>query len=286
MRNALYVANYHDVSWEDSFLTRALYGTLRPDVFRDHLAWYGAHGDLVSTPEALARLERGEGFARPTFCLWFDDGFAGVRRHALPECRARGITAAQSLCSRFVCREEFYYLAKASYLAGTDGLRFLRSRLRTIRPDVPLKLREWMKVSFSTELVGAIDEVYRRFTTPAFRDDAWRLYDDADGNRRLAEEGWLIANHSAAHYPAVEGRPWEEVESDFRECGKLVAGYEGSDRYWVSPFSFVPDTRREALKGCAVLVQVENRANTAETFRSGIVYRFDPGIRRTPAIPT
>ena len=166
--------NYHNVSWEDSLLSRGFYGTLRPDLFRDHLEWYRRSGDLVSTKDALAQLSAGEPFKRPTFCLWFDDGYTGVRQHALPVCQSYGITAAQSLNSRFVKREEMYYMAKLSFLAMTDGLRFLRSRLRKLHPHMPIKFRYWLKEVFSAEIVAVIDEVYRMFTRASFREDAFR----------------------------------------------------------------------------------------------------------------
>lgn len=285
MRQALYVMNYHNVAWEDSLLTRALYGTIRPDIFRDHLAWYKAHGDLVSTRDALDRLASGRSFGRPAFCLWFDDGFSSVARHAIPLCKEYAVTAAQSVVSRFVLREEFYYLAKVSLLAMTDGLRFLRSRLRTLDPGVPLRFREWLKSSFSLEAVGAIDEVYMRFTTPAFRADAWRLYADYDQIRFTADEGWLIANHSAAHYPIVDHRAWDDIEADLEECGRIVRDFEGADRYRVSPFSVAEGERRERLLHSAMLVQVENRANTPDTFQTGVIYRCEPGMGRAPVLP-
>lgn len=114
--------------------------------------------------------------------------------------------------------------------------------------------------------------------------DSWRLYEDVAANQRLVDAGGLIVNHSAAHYPVVERRSWEEVCADFRECGVLTRGLQGSDRYWASPFSFVQTAHLEALKSSAVLVQVENRAYTMQSLRPGILYRHDPGMRRAPEI--
>ncbi len=284
MRPGLHILNYHNISWENSLLTQGLLGNHRPDIFREQLGFYSRHGDLISTDEALSRLRNGTAFKKPTFCLWFDDGFAGVRTHAFPACKELGITAAIAVNSRFVLRQEMFYVAKLSFLAAIDGLRLVRDQIGRDCPEIPLKMRSWIKRNFRSDFVPLIDDVYNQCTTAQFRADAFRIYDTAEGIRSLSNAGWLISNHTAAHYPLSERRSWTEIKAHYDECAPLVAQLKGNSRLLVTPFSFLPDVFAEHLKRHGLVVQVENRINTPETFQSGVIYRHDPGYRRVPAI--
>ncbi len=254
MKPGWYILNYHNVGWENSLFTQALSGNHRPDVFRGHVEYLAEVGELLSVDEGLSRMRDGKSFNGPAFSFWFDDGFAGLRRHALPVLKEHRVTAAVSVVSRLVLREEMYYMSKLSFLARTDGLRFVRSRLRRLCSDRPLRIRGWMKSNFRLEFLPLIDEVYNRFTTESFRKDAFRIYDDEKGIQALADAGWLITNHSAAHYPLSESLGWEDVESGFDECSSLVRRFSTDDPFWVTPFSYLPQAYVESLKERCVIV--------------------------------
>jgi hypothetical protein len=267
MRPGWYILNYHNVDWEDSILSRAIGGTVRPDVFRGHLQTLRRLGRFISIPEGQDLLEGGEPIAEPLFSLWFDDGFAGVREEALPICRELGVRGALSVCSRFVLRTELFWRCKLSYLAHGDGIRLVRSRLRRDHPDLPLRVRAWTLDSFGPDVIAAIDEVFEHHTTEAFRRDAFRIFETPDGLRELASAGWTITNHGAAHYPLPPQLEFRAVEAAFDECETLVRDYNPANRYWVIPFSGSAH-HLEDLQRRAVVVEVARSRNTVESWRA------------------
>ena len=48
MKAGWHIFNYHDINYEDSILTRAIGGTIRPDVFYSHLQELSKVGELIS----------------------------------------------------------------------------------------------------------------------------------------------------------------------------------------------------------------------------------------------
>ena len=280
MRGGWYILNYHNVDWEDSILSRAIGGTVRPDVFRGHLRTLCRLGRFISVPEGQRILDAGGRIDEPLFSLWFDDGFAGVREHAFPICQELGIHGAVSVCSRFVLRTELFWRCKLSYLAHVDGIRLLRSRLRKEHPDLPLRVRAWTLDNFGPDVIAAIDEVYAQLTTEEFRRDAFRIFETSDGLRELASAGWTITNHAAAHHPLPPQLKYEAVEAAFDECETLVRKYNPDNRYWVIPFSG-SGRHLQQLKRRAIVVEVARSPNTIESWRAtGRVFRHAaPAVR-------
>ena len=119
MRAAWYVINLHEVNWESSLFTRGLGGVMSPDLLRRRVEQLRSLGEIIPVQRGLEMLHAGEEFRAPVFSLWFDDGFAGVRRYALPILQEYGITAAVSICSRFVGRREMFWRATLSFLSFT-----------------------------------------------------------------------------------------------------------------------------------------------------------------------
>ncbi|MCX6907193.1 MAG: polysaccharide deacetylase family protein [Verrucomicrobia bacterium] len=283
MQNAWHILNYHDVSWESSIFTRGIGGTVSPDMFRKQVETLKRMGSVISIQRGLDILKRGEPISEPLFSLWFDDGFAGVRRHALPICREHGITAGISVCSRFVDRREMFWRCVLSFLSFCDGLRVLRSRLRPLGYMPGESLKRWSLDHFSEDMIRIINDVYCSLTTDLFRLDAFRLFDDREGLKVLANEGWLIANHTQAHYP-VGPSPGEVFTTrEFQACAPLLEELGGHSRIWVAPFAggnYKDPTNRmfyEQLtrRHQTLLIGVENMANTSKTFRNyGRVFRF------------
>lgn len=283
MRPAWYVLLYHDVSWEESPFLRGIGGMVcPPDVFRDHLEHLGRLGRLVCVPEGLERAARGA-LDRPLFSIWFDDGYAGVPRYALPILREFGVDGACSVCSRFVLRRELFWRAKLSYLAYVDGLRFLRSRLRRLGLGRDARVRDFTLDRFSDEVLDDIEAVFERFTSPEMRRDAFRLFAGPDDLRRLRAEGWLLANHTAAHHPVGEDGLIDRFEEQFSECESLFEDlFQTRSGFWVLPF----DRRRSArlferFEECAGprrLVLVGNRANDPQSLARRRIHRITAPI--------
>ncbi len=269
MQPGWYIVNHHDVQYEDSDLTRAIGGTTRPDVFRHHVAALSQHGRFISIAEGQATLERGQDFREPTFSLWFDDGYAGLATHVRPVCDEFGIQPALSICSRFILREEMFWRVKLSVLSQGNGLAALRERVRARHATVPDRLRTWSLHNFSTALVDAIDEVYSACVTARARTEAFRLFLTVAQVGELAEAGWLITNHTAAHYPLASTVGWDAVRGGFDECEALVRRFNPGNRYWVTPFGFGSEHYLPQLMAAATVVEVGDRRNTAATWRSG-----------------
>lgn len=232
-----YILLYHDVSWEESPFTRHIGGTCPPDVFREHVRVCSELGQLVSVREGMEKLKGGEA-AAPFFSFWFDDGFAGVRKYAAPILAERGVTAATSVCSRFANRTEMFWRFKLSYLQSLDAGRHLQARLRRhgyARSDL---IRQFSLNRFSDEVLSIIAALYDEAANRCVQEDAFRIFDTPAGLAELHDRGWVIANHSAAHYPIGEKHLCEMLVDQFQECERFIQDLIGTaSEFWVSPFA-------------------------------------------------
>jgi hypothetical protein len=232
-----YILLYHDVSWEETPFVRHIGGTCPPDVFRDHLLACKRLGTLVSVQEGTARLMSGT-VSSPLFSFWFDDGFAGVRKYAMPILADHGVTGATSICSRFISRAEMFWRFKLSYLHSIDAGRHLRARLRPLGFSMSAGVLYFSMDRFGPDVLSIIDTLYDEAVPAAMRDDAFRLFETPDGVRELYSKGWVVANHSAAHYPIGEKHVNHMLMDQFDECASWIQAVTGVDcNYWVFPFS-------------------------------------------------
>ena len=267
--NGWYILVYHDVSWEESSFVRHIGGTCPPDVFQDHVRACRNLGELVSVRDGMNRFSSGKVDA-PLFSFWFDDGFAGVRKYAAPILEDFGVTGATSVCSRFLERKEFFWRLKLSYLQSVDGGRLLRSRLRKLGFSSGQHIRSFTLDRFDQEVLGIVDTLFDEAVSEPVKQDAFRIFDKADGIAELGRRGWVIANHSAAHYPIGEAHVLDIMIEQFRECEAFLRDLmgQGSD-FWVFPFDRNVDTRAidmlQDVCGDRSLVLVRNRVNFVPT---------------------
>jgi len=236
MKNGWYILNYHDISWEENDLMRGIGGSFPPDIFRDHLDNFNRYGKIVSVQEGFAQYQKGT-IKAPLISIWFDDGFAGVRKYAFPILETYNVKAAISINSRFTLNEEMFWRCKLSFINQVDGMRFLRSKLRKYGYKTNMLIKVFVLDHFCDEIVEAIDRVYNLFTREYFRRDAFRIFDNFDGIKELQNNGWEIANHSASHYPVGESSYIHKFKDEFMECEKAINSYLGiKTRFWVVPF--------------------------------------------------
>jgi peptidoglycan/xylan/chitin deacetylase (PgdA/CDA1 family) len=236
MRPGWYILLYHDVSWEQNPYLRGIGGTCPPDLLRSHLQALSRLGRLASPDQAFADWTSGK-IDRPVFSFWFDDGFIGVRKYALPILQQHGITGAISVCSRFVLRRELFWRFKLSFLSACDGLRLLRSRLKPLGYVAGRSVKQFTLDHFSIEVAEMIDAVYRQCTSEHQRADAFRLFARIDDLQSLKQEGWIVTNHSAAHYPVSESSAIDLFAAQFQECAADLDELLRAERkYWVVPF--------------------------------------------------
>lgn len=285
MRPGWYILLYHNVSWEDDPYTRGIEGmTCPPDMFAEHVECLRSIGELVSIPEGIKRLEEAR-TGHPLFSFWFDDGLAGVRRYALPALAQHNCSAAMSVCSRFFHRKEFFWRFQLTYLNYLDGLRFLRSRLRKHGFIPGMSVKDSTLDSFSESILQAIHQLYEEFTSAEVRQDAFRLFETEEGLRKLATENWVIANHTAAHYPVGEAQCLRFLEGQFRECeAAIIEAFGEPSGFWVLPFDRHrrrSETLSEAFAACAEerwLVLVGDRRNTPITLGQKHLFRIKAPI--------
>jgi hypothetical protein len=236
MRPGWYILLYHDVSWEQNPYLRGIGGTCPPDLLRSHLQALSRIGRLASPNQAFADWTSGK-MDRPVFSFWFDDGLIGVQKYALPILQQHGITGAISVCSRFVLRRELFWRFKLSFLSSCDGLRLLRSRLKPHGYVAGQSVKQFTLDHFSLEVAEKIDEVYRQCTSEHERADAFRLFARVDDLQSLKQAGWIITNHSAAHYPVSERSAIDLFAPQFHECAADLGELLSAERkYWVVPF--------------------------------------------------
>ena len=283
MNPGWYILNYHDISWEDSAYTRAIGGNLPPDIFRSHLDALNKNARLVSIPDGFQHFRRGE-IDEPLVSIWFDDGLAGVRKYALPLLEQAGIKAAMSVNSKFMLREELFWRSKLSFLTFTDGMRFLRSKLRPHGFKTAMSVRSFTLDHFTTDIVTAIDEVYRHFSDELDHQDAFRLFDDVNGIAELQRQGWEIANHSASHYPVSEDSYIHQFSAEFGRCESALQQHLGlNSRFWVMPFdrngkrsARLTDVFEQEDGRDRTLALVGHKVNTSLQKQGNRLYRIYP----------
>ena len=231
-----YILTYHDVSWEESSLIRGIGGTCPPDVFRDHVRTCATMGMMVSVQEGNDRLRR-NAVPHPMFSFWFDDGLAGVRRQAAPILSEYGVSGAMSVCSRFTSRTEMFWRFKLSYIHGAGADIELREKLRALGVTDSYLVRHFVLDTFCDDVLAAIDQVYALVADPFMQEEAFRVFDTPEGLSELYRAGWILANHSAAHYPIGESGVEVSVLDQFLECEHFLVDLTGEEStFWVLPF--------------------------------------------------
>lgn len=285
LRPAWHILLYHDISYEETPYTRGIEGgTLPPDLLRDQVETLRRVGDLVGVDEGLRRTRSGEPLRRPMFSFWFDDGFAGVRQHALPILDEVGVSAAMSVCSRFVDRSELHWRLALSWLRHVDGLRHVRAALRDRLAGLPAgtPLRASTMDRFEPRIAQCILDLHQKMTTPAQREAAAALFDDRAGLRSLRDAGWLLCNHSAAHWPIGEAAAIDHFAAQFEECANDLSDLLTSDPdLWVLPFDRSRHRAASLLQEFAAagshdnrfLVLVGNRPTAREDLDRRTIYR-------------
>src|SRR3990167_5164550 len=116
-------------------------------------------------------------------------------------------------------------------------MRFLRSRLRKWGYQGPQSVKRFTKEHFSEEIRQVIREVFCKFTSEQQRQDAFRLFDTWEGVKELRDAGWLIANHTASHYPVDEASALGFFQRQFEVAEESLQSELGEpSQCWVLPF--------------------------------------------------
>lgn len=280
MKTGWYLLTYHDISWEENIYMKGIGGTCPPDIFEDQVKEFSKNGELVSFEEGLKRCNENN-INSPLFSFWFDDGFKGNRIYGKPILDKYNITAASAVCSRFVLKKELFWCAKLSYIFYKGYMPILKNELYPLGYKSNLLVKNFTLNNFSLEILSIIDNVYNEITTERERLSAFDLFDNTEGLKELKKAGWLITNHSAAHYPIGEERninlfknQYKESEEDLKELME-----KGSD-YLSLPFDRSITLRSPKiyqyfpeLGNNKHIVFGGRRVNTPQNTPSKIIYR-------------
>ena len=281
-----YLLLYHNVSWEESPFLWHIGGTCPPDIFRDHVEECSRLGDLVSIQDGFEVIQKGK-IDRPLLSFWFDDGFAGVRKHAAPVLAEWGITGATSVCSHFATRKELFWRLKLSYLNAVGAGGRLRSRLHKYGCSLSDSLSEFTLTNFRFELLDIIDELFKEVASSVDQERGVDLFDGPDQLRSLYEQGWVIANHSASHYPNRNGLTQNVILKEFEDCDTFIDSITGGpSSFWVAPFGTMSPNYVDAIireYDSKTIVLVGGTGNTPVSAGPGrILYRVNvPSNDRT-----
>ena len=279
LKNALYILNYHDINWELGPINSGIGGTFSPEMFNEHLKCLSDDFQFVSISEGINRL-RNNNINSPLLSIWFDDGLIGVRKYGYDILEDFGIKAAVSINSNFLLRKEMFWRFKLSYIASTDGLKVLRSRFKKYGYSIKNNVKDFSINNFSKDILDVIDLTYKEFSAEYFREDAFRIFDNVEGIKFLLNNGWVIANHSASHYPITEQSAIAIMNEEFIKCEREIQNCFGiSTSFWVAPFDR-PQYRADKLfekfndinDGSKYLVMVGNQINYQ--IRDNIIYRL------------
>lgn len=277
-----YILLYHNVSWEEDAFLQRIGGTCAPDIFRAHVEFCKSEGTIVSVQVGIKKL-RDCKIDGPMFSFWFDDGFLGVRKYAAPILADADVAGATSICSRFVLRREFFWRFKLSYLFSIMGAGRLRAALGMGEEHSQVLIRDFTLMEFSPDLLRIIDGLFDRWASHAVQKSAFTIFETEEGLKTLQARGWLLANHSAAHYPLNAKQSCDVMLEAFKECDLFMKGVFGEEsEYWVVPFGTGMNRQcLDLIKGMSPRKEVAlvgNRVNTPRTAADGVIYRINAPV--------
>jgi hypothetical protein len=120
--------------------------------------------------------------------------------------------------------------------------------------------------------------VYDKYTTEEFRQHAFDVFDDRNGLLHLKENGWIVANHSAAHYPLSISLGERFIQDQFQECADACGDVISDATIVVLPFEYNfqdgVDAAYRKLLPDQLVVPVQNRPNTVSSYQAGFIYRY------------
>ena len=186
LEKAWYILLYHDVNYEVNPLINGIGGTIAPDIFEDQIKTASQLGDLVSVDEGLKILLENK-IKSPLISIWFDDGLIGVRKNAYDIIKPYGISPALSISNKFFIERKNVWRFMLSFIANTDYLRVLRSRLRKYGYVNEHKVSDFTLNNFSDDILYEIQNLYEEICPEFIQKDNFRVFDDLNGVAFLKE---------------------------------------------------------------------------------------------------
>ncbi|CAN1531781.1 NodB homology domain containing protein [Flavobacteriaceae bacterium] len=282
MKKGWYILNYHDINWEENVFMKGIGGTYPPDIFYKQMKLYADNARLMSVEDAY-KLYKNNQITEPIFSIWFDDGLAGNRKYALPILEEFNTKAAISLNSDFFLHQDIFYGNKLSYILFNDGMRFLRTKLKTngYYLNVNTSIKDFSKSNFDLKLNKIIDDLYNEMTNENIRKEAFKLYDNVENIKTLIDHKWTITNHTKSHFPITNANCIHLFEAQFNLCEmEIEKAFNVNTEFWVLPFDrpdksdnleFIFNTINN--NNNRNLVFVEDKINL-NNFKSNLLFRI------------
>ena len=287
MKKAWYILNYHNISWEENALLRPIGGSFSPDLFEEHIVALQKHFEIVGVNEGYAALSQGK-IQKPLLSIWFDDGLVGCRTYAEPILSHYGLTAAMSVNASFTLQKEVYWRMQLAWLGSAGHLPELKKDLKTAGFVIPSQasLREYTLGEFEPLLRQTIDACFSKHANQQVLQAAHKLFDSVEGLQFLKNKGWVMANHSASHFPVSEKKSLPFFLNEFEACERELEKMFGSgSQFWVLPFDRKPDPELHTIfenspfSSSHVLVHVGNALNQNGANPRYLYRLFVPDVR-------
>lgn len=252
---------YHkvEVGWELGV------NIVSPRAFRAQMEWLASEGYAgITLRDAVRAACRGEAFGR-VVVLTFDDGYAGIARHAVPVLQGLGFRATVFVPSGYVGR------------VNTWDTALLGRRYRHLDCG---ELRALARAGFEIGSHSATHPDLRRI-------DAARLADETAGSRS-ALESMTASDVTSFSYPF--GRCDARVRDAVRRAGYAVACGDGSGRIGGRIDAFlIPRSGVRAVDGVGALARKIAGSSALERLKDAVAHVAAGGTAwtksRLPFVP-
>ncbi len=103
-------------------------------------------------------------------------------------------------------------------------------------------LREYTLGEFDLQLRALIHSCFSTHANDQLVKAAFSVFDSVEGLQQLMSNGWILANHSASHFPVSEKKSLPLFLEQFITCDTDLSDMFGKGSpFWVLPFDRKPD---------------------------------------------
>jgi len=285
---------YHGIGEGDSPCFRFLDDEVRRDVFASHLAFLSQQYRIVPLAEAVRSIEAGVDHDPPVCSISFDDGLRSVYTDALPELRARGLSATVFLNTVAVGNEHMTWLHALSYLLSAFGIERVHELCNSHRADsvkaIPTPasasgLLAWYKTNYEAHHVGnLLSMVYADLGLSMAETAAeQRVYLEWDEIDVMAQQGISFSSHTKSHAPLARFSTASLRQAEIVDARRDLSGRRQEVDLVSFPFGMAADYGTSAVDdaleaGHRYVLEVGNGVNRRDdVLRSKVLARVPLG---------
>ncbi len=221
------IVRYHSVCNESNLISAGI--RLSPEAFKEHVAYFAEHFQVVTMTHLLEHLRNREAFEKNTLVLTFDDGYAD-NLGAAKILNNFGLTGLFYVTAGCIESDESFWVAEIRHLIENTGKNVItlpfpdgESRLvvsntaereQAIRKitkvlkSVTMEKREYIRKSLRLELND----------TPTFPEDLMLNWSQL---REMVKMGMEIGGHTLTH-PNLPSATIDEAQAEIFGCKSLL----------------------------------------------------------------